>query len=1273
MLKLPMMMKSITCFAILSLLCFTLQSSAAETTYTRALNWQELQPVSTGDGVVLYMMRFSGSENLYEKEFMPEFYEAFPLSETATSVEAELTDMIFEPVNDEDIQKLPWLDKINFDITVETLLSYDRKKPTATVHFVPVRKNKLTGHYERLTHFTILLKESENPTASLAYKSLNYAENSVLASGEWYKMAVNSTGVHKLTYQNLLDLGIPVSSINPKHIRIYGNGGGMLPENSNHFRYDDLQENAIFVFGEQDGSFDQGDYILFYGQSPNLLKYSPQTGILKTEIHLYSDYTYYFITADLGEGKRIPLQNSTDIPANNFISEFHNAIHHEMEEVNLIRSGRKWYGEVFDLTTTVVKDYNLPHLVDGSKLILSITAAARSDVSSYFEVFVNNNKKIHLPILNTNSTNPNTDFAREKSDTSHFYLSGSNLSVKVVFNKALSSSIGWLDFININYLQDLSFNGGQLAFRHLSTTQAGLVSEYVLAKANQNVTIWNVSNPMDVKRVNATLNNTEMHFVLQSESLQEFVAFDGTSFFTPQVIGKVPNQNLHGLGEFEMVILTHPDFTQEANRLAEHHASYDNMSVLVVETQPVYNEFSSGAQDITAIRDFMKMLYDKGSPGKEPKYLLLFGNASYDYKNRIEKNSNFIPTWQSLQSLHPISSYINDDFYGLFDGPTDMMIDVGIGRFVANTPAEAKVLVDKTIHYAVNTENVMGDWRNVICLVADDEDLNLHFSQAEELADTISAVKPEINLDKIYLDAYKQISTPSGSRYPDVTHDLTNRINRGALLIHYIGHGGEGGLAHERILTTADIQNWNNINNMPVFLTATCDFSPFDNPSRVSAGEMIALSPQGAAVALFSTTRATYAGANMQLSKNFYKYALMRTSGEYLRMGDILRFAKNATGNIENKSKFSLLGNPALHFAFPEHKVFLTQITDIHKQEIDTIQALLKVTISGEIHDYEGNKITGFNGVLYPTVYDKPTKMNTLGNDQGSYPAVFYHQKSVLYKGKAEIKNGEWSFTFIAPKDLAYQYGFGKISFYAKDDATDGTGFYDQVVIGGYNQMAERDDKGPKIDLFMNNTDFAFGGLTDENPKMLAFVFDENGINTVGTGIGHDITVTLNGEKTFVINDFYEAGMNDYKNGTITYPFYNLEDGKHTLSLKLWDVYNNSSTAYTEFVVASSGQMAMSTLLNYPNPFKTSTTFSFEHNQSDQPLRIEIQVYGMNGQLVKTIRDIYQTEGYKYKSHEWDGTADDGSKLQGMYVYRLMLMNENGGVAQETNKLVILK
>jgi hypothetical protein len=482
------------------------------------------------------------------------------------------------------------------------------------------------------------------------------------------------------------------------------------------------------------------------------------------------------------------------------------------------------------------------------------------------------------------------------------------------------------------------------------------------------------------------------------------------------------------------------------------------------------------------------------------------------------------------------------------------------------------------------------------------------------------------------------------------------------------------GLAHERVVKVADINSWNNIDNMPVFLTATCEFSRFDDPKRTSAGELVFLNSNGGGIALFTTTRATYAGGNAIFDKNFYKFTLKKTNGEYMRMGDILRLSKNATGSDSNTRKFVLLGDPALKFAIPEHDVITSTINNISVEEnIDTLKALAEITITGEMRDYQGNKLTDFNGVLYPIVYDKPAKYSTLGNDEGSYPSVFYLQKNPVYKGKATITNGEWEFSFIVPKDIAYEYGNGKISYYAKSDMEDAAGYFLDFMVGGYNPNGNSEDVGPLVRLYINNEFFIPGGLTDENPVLYAEISDESGINTVGSGIGHDIIATIDESENYVMNDFYEAELDDYTRGKIIYPFSNISSGHHYLSLKIWDVNNNSTTAYIDFIVAESNEMAIDNLLNYPNPFRDGTWFTFEHNQPDQPLEVKIDIYSMEGQLVTTIQDQYFTDGYRYKSVEWKGTNENGSKLKnGLYIYRATIRNAEGSASFQTNKLVIL-
>lgn len=1243
--------------------------------YEVQLAWKGIDKTPLNDTETLEFLRFEGSLNEPENNFLPYFYENFQLPGGETDFVAEIKNMIFEPLTTEEIKLVLSKAELSNEIKLETSTTFQIKLPYASITFLPIRINEITGQPEKLVRFYIEINSYPNQKSSNGIASKTYKPHSVLQSGSWFKLAVSNTGVHKISYQELADMGINVGSLNPQNLRIYGNGGGMLPENPETFRYDDLFENAIYVKGEADGSFTPDDYILFYGEGPNVWEYDYDKKLLDQHVHYYSDYTYYYLTPDLGPGKRITIEGSSSGTPNNIVTDFHDAIQYELEETNLLNSGRVWFGETFDLFNNLEKEFNIPNLVFSKNIILSAEAAAHSDQTSFFNFYVNNINQLTLPIQNTNSNSPNTNYAYTKYDTARFKVNSGNLKIKVTYSKPLSSSVGYLDYFTLNYQRDLAFTGPQMHFRDLATAENELISKYSLSKSNENTRIWDVSHPEMPIEINANLSGTILEFTRTSDTLMTFISFDGSGYYSVIYAGTVANQDLHALPPYEMIILTHPDFKGEAQRLANFHVEFDGLSVLVIEPQIIYNEFSSGSQDITGIRDFMKMLYDKAEPGQEPKYLLLFGDGSFDYKDRVENNTNFIPSWESYNSIHPVNSYVKDDYYGYLDGATDNKVDIGIGRFVVSNPQQAKTAVDKAIHYASNSPAVMGDWRNIICLLADDEDSNLHFHDAEELASLIDTMNQNINIDKIYLDAYQQVSTPSGERYPDVTLDLTNRVERGALIVNYVGHGGEGGLAHERILKISDIQGWENYDNMPVFITATCEFSRFDDPERTSAGEFIFLNENGGGISLFTTTRATYAGANAALNKNFYRYALKQEDGNYARMGDIIRQAKNSTGSIENTAKFMLLGDPALHIAFPKHNVVSTVITNIQFNEVsDTIQALSEIKITGEMQDYLGNKLDSFDGVLFPVVYDKPAKYTTLANDQASISTTFYIQKNILYRGKASINDGDWEFTFIAPKDIAYNYGFGKLSFYAHDNTIDAAGAYDGVVIGGYNQFAGEDDTGPEISLFINDVYFKSGGLTDENPNLFALIYDESGINTVGSGIGHDIMATLDGSLSFILNDYYESELDNYREGSIDYPFYNLANGRHKLSLKVWDIYNNSSNATIDFIVAESNEMAIESLLNYPNPFFDYTTFSFEHNQVEQPLDITIQIFSVQGKLVKTITNIEYAGGYKYVSGKWNGTNEGGSRIEhGLYVYKVLVRNYDGTVAEETSKLVMLK
>jgi len=773
------------------------------------------------------------------------------------------------------------------------------------------------------------------------------------------------------------------------------------------------------------------------------------------------------------------------------------------------------------------------------------------------------------------------------------------------------------------------------------------------------------------------------------------MAFSGNSFLSPQAVGKVDNQNLHGIASAEMVIVTYPGFLQEANRLADHHRNHDSLDVAVVTTDQIYNEFSSGAQDVSAIRDFMRMLYERNlSSGILPRYLLLFGDGSYDNKHRMIGNTNYVVTYQSDNSLDPTSTYISDDYFGFLDTSegywpenSTALLDIGIGRFPVKTLAEAKAVVNKTINYALNGNNNnlsecdagnsgFGEWRNVVTFVADDEDSNTHFTQAQQLATKVDTTYKDYNIEKIYLDSYVQTSTVGGERYIGAEDALRNRVQRGTLLLTYIGHGGEVGLAHERVLSVETINNWTNFNRLGAFLTATCEFARVDDPARNSAGELVLLNPNGGGVVLFTTTRLAFSGSNFQLSKKFFEFAFEPLNGSMPAIGDIQRLTKNGylDSNVRN---FIMLGDPAIKLAYPRWNVVTTTINN-HAANLpaDTVIGLNKVSVSGEIQDDNGQLMTGFNGTLIASAYDKYATLYTLANNPSSLVAPFKVRKNVLFKGKATITNGKFNYTFVLPKEIAPLFDKGKLSYYAYNGVTDANGYYDNIIIGGgYDTSASNDHAGPQIKLYMNDEKFVSGGITNADPIVYATVSDTSGINTAGNGIGHDITIMLDNDpdKLYNANDYFSCDMNSYTRGKVSFPLTGLTDGKHTAELKVWDVFNNSAKTTVDFVVSGSKEVTLQHVYNYPNPFTTKTSFMFEHNRACVPMNVQVQILTVTGKLIKTISQNVTCDGFRYDKIDWDGRDDYGDKIgRGVYIYRLRVKTEDGYTADKMEKLVKL-
>jgi hypothetical protein len=1166
-------------------------------------------------------------------------------------------------------------------IDVHSGINEVRKETTVSAWLVPLRLNSASGHLEQLVSFDLQFDYKELTATALATPV--YRDNSVLASGSWYKLEIGKAGIYAVTYDEIQNMGVNMKSVNPANIRLYGNPGGMLPQANKSFRYDDLQENAIRVVTAKSGVFAPGDYILFYGTSPVTQAYNILARRFEHVTNNYSDKTCYFLNFELGPGKRLGNSEQSTEPFNHESARFTDFVYYENDLYNLILSGSEWMGERLD---NLRASFDLP-LFSFPNADLSVPASIRFGVAAMnlnasFSIEVNGSEVSH-PIM---QLLPNDQIAQlYLSKSVDFSLATPQAQVKVTYNLPNSSAKGWLDFVDLNVVRQLTYTSGQMPFADPSTVGNGFVTRFRLGSAPSGLEIWEVTDPLNVKIVNATSAGTDREFTLATDTLRRFIASPSNQYYTPVFAGKIPNQNLHAFQHADMVIIAPDVFLSEARRLANFHAKHDNMAVILVSLQQIYNEFSSGSPDATAIRDFMRMLYNRSQAGETPRYLLLFGDGSYDNKNRLAINTNFIPTFQTKESFYNTQSYATDDYYGIYgisEGQgASGSLDIGIGRFPVATARQAKTAVDKSIYYAQNSPGVQGDWRNTLCFVADDDDSNTHINQAEGLAGSVWNHHKEYNIDKIYLDAYKQESFPGGQRYPAVNDAINNRVEKGALIVNYTGHGGEVGWAHERVLELSDINGWNNFDKMPVFFTATCEFSRFDDPGRISAGEQVFLNPAGGGVALFTTSRIANAGDNVELNQSFYDTVFSSNHGVYPRLGDIMAFSKN--DNISSYTairNFVLLGDPALRLAYPENKVVTTSLNSKDVNAFpDTIRALSSVTLSGVIEGYNGGKLENFNGKISIKVFDKPSEIRTLANDPGSIARSFLMQKNVIYQGEASVVNGDFSFSFIVPRDIDYHFGLGKISYYADNGKTDAGGYYDSLVIGGDEKGHANDTEGPAIKLYINDPSFNSGDIVGENPRLLAYISDFSGINTVGNGIGHDIVAELDGNtnKSYILNDFFQADLDSYQKGTVRYHFFNLTEGPHTLKLKVWDVYNNSSEAVIDFIVSKSIELNINTVLAYPNPCKFADPINiiFKHNLFDNVLEVKIDIFNLEGMLVKSFGILnLESGGYEVGPIKWDGKDDAGNDLRaGMYIFRVRAKDRNDVTSVKSGKIIIVR
>ena len=1097
-----------------------------------------------------------------------------------------------------------------------------------------------------------------------------YADRSVLADGRWVKIRVSESGVCRMSFSELRSAGL-----DPDKVRVFGYGGAQKEQDFSKPNTDDLPQVAVYK-GE--------NFILFYAQGPISWTYAASSGRFTHTRNTYSNYGYYFLTDSEGEEAYFPEAEAVTGNARE-ITSYPDFQVIDKDSVNLVdRSGvsgggRYFYGEQFSPSQSRTFTFTTPNAVEGGSTSAYIDLAANSSTLSYFTANLNDGAASKSVTINPIPSGDHYTFACTGILSIASSTKADRQTIQLKLQSSSASALGWLNYIELTTPRELKMTGSWMNVRTTENRNSTTPVRFRLSDASTTTQIWDITDLSAIARVPSTYTNGEVTWTgSQLDGVREYVAVNtaGNQFVRAEVMGSVANQNLHALKNTDYVIICPEGYEEASERLAKAHEEKEGITWAVVTDKEVYNEFSSGTPDATAYRWLMKMLYDRADGvNAKPRWLLLMGHGTFDNRKILATSgSSLLLTYQAVNSVNEVNAYATDDYFGYLDdgeGKSDRAgkMDIGVGRLPVESVTEANTTVDKLIRYIRNEQT--GKWKNQLLYLADDGENGMHTETAEKSAELVRVKNPDFVVHKVFLDAYPQEVNASGESYPLAKNRVLNLLKNGVLFFDYSGHGGYNAITNEAVLNIKDIEAMSN-KNQAFWLFATCNFAQCDAGKRSSA-EAAVLNPKGGAIGILAATRTVYASPNTDLNRSVCDTLFGHSDVFHYTMtlGEAVAIGKNTCETQdENRIAYVLLGDPAMRLNYP------TEFQVETATKMDTLNALSVQRVEGRIIDEDANTVTDFNGKVDITIYDKMQSIPTRDNDQkgGEQRVVAYNDyPSIIFSGATDVKEGEFNYTFMIPKDIRYNFGNGRIVYYAvsadSTDAMEAVGHFEDFTVGGTGSILAADTIGPEMEIYLNTKAFKDGDKTYATPRFFADLYDENGINTAGAGIGHDLMLIIdnNPSMIYLLNEYFTAANNSYQAGQVSYLMDALPDGQHSLSFRAWDLLNNSTTKTLNFIVEAGLDPSIYSVTTYPNPIRQSGVLNLivNYDQPDELLQTEVYLYNINGQMV-----------YHHTQENPDEVRISLPTLglsAGIYVYSVKLKSANSKYSTTSGKIIVTK